>query len=308
MRRVGREIRIGTRQSQLALWQAKKVQQGLEKLGYDTRLVQVTSKGDKNQKTPIYEMGIVGVFTKTLDAALLRNEIDIAVHSMKDVPTVLPEGIVQAAVLPRGDTADIIVTSGKIDFDKRCTIATSSLRRKAQWLHRYPHHQVVPLRGNVNTRLRKLETEGWEGAIFAKAGLERIHILPDTYQELDWMLPAPAQGAIVISARAQNREIIEASERLNHKVTEQTTFVERQFLRELEGGCSAPIGALAVVDGHEIHFYGNLFSLDGKTAYSVVETCALKEYKILARKAAQKIFERGGKSLIKEIHKVTNRM
>lgn len=268
----------------------------------------MTSSGDKNQKTPIYEMGIVGVFTKTLDAALLQGKVDIAVHSMKDVPTVLSEGIVQAAVLPRGNTTDIVVTSGEVDVNTPCTIATSSLRRKAQWLHRYPHHRVVPLRGNVNTRLKKLETEGWQGAIFAKAGLERIDILPERYRELNWMLPAPAQGAIVVSALADHTAVIAAVQKINQEEAYKTTFVERQFLRELEGGCSAPIGALARIEKGAIKFYGNLLSLDGKTNYSVEEVAPLEEYKTLAQKAAQKIFERGGRELMEEIYTETKRV
>lgn len=300
-------IRIGTRKSQLALWQARQVQQGLEALGYATELVQVTSTGDQNQETPIYEMGIVGVFTKTLDVALLRGQIDIAVHSMKDVPTVLPEGIIQTAVLPRGTTTDIVVAPGDVDFENPCTIATSSLRRKAQWLHRYPNHNIVSLRGNVNTRLKKLKSEGWQGAIFAKAGLERIGILPTQFQELEWMLPAPAQGAIMIAALATNEFSVEASRQLNHEDTFIATAVERQFLRELEGGCSAPIGAMATIVGEQVSFRGNLFSLDGKTTYSVERSCSIEAYKTLAKEAAENIFDRGGKQLMVEINEVTSR-
>lgn len=301
------KIRIGTRKSELALWQAHTVQSGLEKLGYETELVKVVSSGDKNQETPIYEMGIVGVFTKTLDVALIEGKIDIAVHSMKDVPTVLPKGIVQTAVLERGTTTDIVVTQGYPDFHEACTIATSSLRRQAQWLHRFPNHKVVPLRGNVNTRLKKLETEGWQGAIFAKAGLERIDILPENHEELDWMLPAPAQGTVVISAFKKNDFAVEVSRQLNHEETFKRTFVEREFLRALEGGCSAPIGALATIKNNKITFKGNLFSLDGETAYEVEMSCGIEDYKTLAEKAAQKIFEQGGKELIKEIHRITRR-
>ncbi len=193
-------IRIGTRDSELALWQANTVKFQLEKLGYKTELVPVKSTGDLILDKPLYEMGITGIFTKTLDVAMLNGTVDIAVHSMKDVPTALPIGIVQTAVLQRANYSDILVTKGEIDYTKSCTIATGSLRRKAQWLHRYPHHTVVDLRGNVNTRLQKLNDNDWQGAIFAKAGLERINVLPKNHEVLEWMLPAPAQGAMVIVA------------------------------------------------------------------------------------------------------------
>ncbi len=197
---MNRVIRIGTRDSELALWQAHAVKTQLESLGYQAQLVSVKSTGDLVLDKPLYEMGITGIFTKTLDVAMLNGLVDIAVHSMKDVPTLLPKGIVQTAVLERASSQDILVAKGTPNFDEACVIATGSLRRKAQWLHRYPTHQVVGLRGNVNTRLQKLENSDWQGAIFAKAGLERIAVLPENYIDLDWMIPAPAQGAMVVVA------------------------------------------------------------------------------------------------------------
>src|SRR5690606_6010047 len=149
----------------------------------------VKSEGDLDLKTPLYEMGVQGIFTRSLDAALLANKIDIAVHSMKDVPTRLPVGIAQAAVLERGPVNDLLVYKQDLNFldnDAAAHIATSSKRRKAQWLNRYPQHQIQNLRGNVNTRLRKLQEETWNGAIFAQAGLERIGLRPEKTIVLDW--------------------------------------------------------------------------------------------------------------------------
>jgi len=168
-------IRIGTRDSELALWQAKTVQNALEKTGHQTELVPVKSTGDLNLDQPLYEMGITGIFTKTLDVAMIKGEVDIAVHSMKDVPTALPKGIVEAAVMKRASNKDILIHKG-VNFleSENGTIATGSLRRKAQWLHKFPEHNVVDLRGNVNTRMQKLTDNNWNGAIFAAAGLERI--------------------------------------------------------------------------------------------------------------------------------------
>ncbi|MCT8339429.1 hydroxymethylbilane synthase [Flavobacteriaceae bacterium TK19130] len=268
---MNKTIRIGTRDSQLALWQAKTVQSQLENHGYKTKLVPVKSTGDLVLDTPLYEMGITGIFTKTLDVAMIKGDVDIAVHSMKDVPTMLPKGIIQTAVLERAATDDILATRGAIDYEKPCTIATGSLRRKAQWLHRYPHHSVVDLRGNVNTRLQKLQDNDWQGAIFAKAGLERIDVLPETYEALDWMIPAPAQGAMVVVAMENDTFSVEATQKLNDLHADICTKIERDFLRTLEGGCTAPIGALAEVVGDSIQFRGCLFSLDGQTKMEVAK-------------------------------------
>lgn len=300
-------IRIGTRDSQLAMWQATMVQQKLEKLGYTTQLVPVKSIGDLQLDKPLYEMGIVGVFTKTLDVALLHDEIDIAVHSMKDVPTKLPKGIIQTAVLERGATTDVLVFKKGFDVTKNCVIATSSLRRKTQWLNRYPHHQIVSLRGNVITRLEKLQTNNWDGAIFAKTGLERTGYLPDNHMELDWMLPAPAQGAVMVVARENNTYAIEATKKINHKNTFYTTYVERMFLRSLEGGCIAPIGALAHIQDGEIHMDGNLLSLDGKEVLKVQMSAPLSEYARLGQTAAEDIQNRNGRKMMREIRKFTER-
>ena len=166
-------IRIGTRDSELALWQAHTVEKKLNDLGYKTEIIAVKSEGDIILDKPLYELGITGIFTKTLDVAMISGQVDIAVHSMKDVPTALPQGIVQAAVLERANTLDILVHKGNLDFlEGSGTIATGSLRRQAQWLNKYPNHQVVDLRGNVNTRMQKLQDNDWSGAVFAAAGLD----------------------------------------------------------------------------------------------------------------------------------------
>ena len=175
-------IRIGTRESRLAIWQATQVQKHLLENGHHSELVYIKSEGDLDLTTPLYEIGVQGIFTRTLDAALLNNRIDVAVHSMKDVPTQLPAGLVQAAVLKRGPVNDLLVVKHNISFldDENyiAHIATSSIRRRAQWLHRYPKHQMHNLRGNMQTRLEKLHRENWDAAIFAQAGLERIDLRP----------------------------------------------------------------------------------------------------------------------------------
>lgn len=303
---MNKVIKIGTRDSQLALWQAHTVENQLQALGYETQIVPVKSAGDLKLDTPLYELGITGIFTKTLDVAMLNNTVDIAVHSLKDVPTALPKGIVQAAVLKRASTLDILVTKEVVDYTKSCTIATGSLRRKAQWLHKYPTHTVVDLRGNVNTRLQKLQDNSWQGAIFAKAGLERIDVLPSRYTSLDWMTPAPAQGAMTIVALEKDPFCIEAAQKLNDTSSQICTQIERDFLRTLEGGCTAPIGALAKIKGNTIEFKGCLLSLDGTKKIAIEKTISLD----LAAKAgdvfAKEVLQKGGDVLLKEIKAAMN--
>jgi hydroxymethylbilane synthase len=300
---VKKTLRIGTRNSPLALWQANLVCSRLEGLGYQTLLIPITSTGDIQLDKPLYELGITGIFTKTLDIAMLNGKVDIAVHSMKDVPTLLPKGIQQTAVLERASFEDIIVTKGGFKPEKKCVIATGSLRRKAQWLHRYPQHTVVGLRGNVNTRLQHLRDNDWQGAIFAKAGLERIDLLPANHQNLAWMIPAPAQGAMVVVAMENDPFAIEATSQLNHFPSQICTQIEREFLRVLEGGCTAPIGALAQIQNDTLHFEGVLLSLDGKERILVSEKIELQDYEGFGKKCAQSLLSNGGTILMAQIKK-----
>jgi hydroxymethylbilane synthase len=303
---MSKTIRIGTRDSELALWQAHTVQKKLNDLGYTTEIVAVKSQGDIILDKPLYELGITGIFTKTLDIAMINGQVDIAVHSMKDVPTALPQGIVQAAVLERANTLDILVHKGNLDFlTTSGTIATGSLRRQAQWWHKYPNHQVVDLRGNVNTRMQKLAESDWNGAVFAAAGLERINLKPENYINLDWMIPAPAQGAMVVVAMANDEFTKDAVSQLNDIETEICTYIERQFLKTLEGGCTAPIGALARYDEEKdtIEFKGVLFSIDGKQKIEIEKSVDISEWKKLGFHSAQEILNTGGTELMTEIKK-----
>ncbi len=295
-------IRIGTRDSELALWQAHTVEKKLNDLGYKTEIIAVKSQGDIILNQPLYELGITGIFTKTLDIAMINGDVDIAVHSMKDVPTALPNGIIQAAVLERASTLDILVHKGDLDFlvGKGC-IATGSLRRQAQWWNKYPKHTVVDLRGNVNTRMQKLQESHWNGAVFAAAGLERIGLKPTDFINLDWMIPAPAQGAMVVVAMANDELTRQALTELNDIDTEVCTHIERQFLKTLEGGCTAPIGALATFIEDDIHFKGVLLSIDGKQKMEIEKTVPMQEWKKLGYHSAIEILENGGVELMKMI-------
>ncbi len=299
---MDKTIRIGTRDSELALWQAHTVEKKLNDLGYKTEIVAVKSTGDIILDKPLYELGITGIFTKTLDVAMINGDVDIAVHSMKDVPTALPIGIVQAAVLERATTLDILVHNGNLDFlNGLGKIATGSLRRQAQWLNKYPKHSVVDLRGSVNTRMQKLQNSDWNGAVFAKAGLERINLKPDNYIDLDWMVPAPAQGAMVVVAMLNDEFCRDAVSQLNDIEAEVCTHIERQFLKKLEGGCTAPIGALATFTEDTIEFKGVLFSIDGKQKIEVEKSVPLEQWKKLGFESAKEILENGGLELMESI-------
>lgn len=316
-------IRIGTRESQLAVWQATLVQQLLAKNNQQAELVFIKSEGDIDLQTPLYEIGVQGIFTRSLDLALINNKIDIAVHSMKDVPTQLAKGIVQSAVLQRASYKDIFVYKGELSsigaelgynngkWSPLCsqlttnhspfTIATSSIRRMAQWLNRYPHHHIENLRGNVNTRLRKVQENEWQGAIFAAAGLERINLRPEKSIDLDWMLPAPAQGAIMIVCRAGDDDCLQACDLLNDATTANCAQIERDFLRALLGGCSTPISALAQIKDNQIYFRGNILSPDGKEKVAIEKWIDHHQSNNAGQLLAGEILLNGGEKIVKAI-------
>jgi hydroxymethylbilane synthase len=293
-------IRIGTRESALALWQAHTLQNLLKKKGFETELVPIKSTGDLDLNQPLYEMGTTGIFTKTLDTALLNDRIDLAIHSMKDVPTLLAEGIQQAAVLTRGPVLDVIVKKSKSDLNNSSTIATGSLRRKAQWLAKYPNHTIVPLRGNIQTRLKKLQEGTWEGAIFAEAALDRLEVNEDNVEVLDWMLPAPAQGALMIVCKSNDLELFNILQELNVEEAALCTKIERDFLRTLEGGCTAPIGAIATIEKDRVHFRGGVFSLNGKEKFTCIESQPVSNAVNLGVELAYKLLQNGAQDLLKE--------
>ena len=293
-----RPIRIGTRDSALALWQANKVAKLLADNNHPNVLHTIKSAGDLNLTQPIYQMGISGVFTRSLDLALLNEEIDIAVHSMKDVPTALAEGLEIVAILERGNTDDVLVKS---PTKGKTLVATGSLRRKAQWLRKYPNHTVTGLRGNVQTRLDKVSANAWLGGIFALAGLERLEIKGLEIEVLDWMLPAPAQGAVVVIAKSDRPDLKEALSIINHHNTALETRLEREFLRLLEGGCSSPIGAIAKVINEKIEFKGGLYSLDGSRAVTIEKRTTRSKALSEITAWAKEILNSGGSEILKEL-------
>lgn len=309
-------LKIGTRESQLAVWQASRVKELLAQQEFESELVYIKSEGDIDLQTPLYEIGVQGIFTRSLDIALLNHRIDLAVHSMKDVPTQLPTGLVQCSVLKRASFKDLFVYKDYATIEKWYlinnflnsplavggTIATSSIRRKAQWLNRYPNHTVENLRGNVNTRLRKVAESDWDGAIFATAGLERINLRPEKSIELDWMLPAPAQGAIVVVCREEDIFSYEACQDFNDSKTALCTKVEKDFLRTLLGGCSTPISALAEIENGTLYFKGNIFAVDGSNRADIEKSVNAGHAEDLGKIAALEILANGGQVIADSIH------
>ncbi|MEX0995268.1 MAG: hydroxymethylbilane synthase [Balneolaceae bacterium] len=295
-------IRIGTRDSKLASWQASLVSKQLESIGIGTKTVFVKSEGDLDQTTPLTEMGGKGVFTKALDEALMNKEVDLAVHSYKDLPTGNPLPLKVAAVLEREDPRDALVAPKGTDFlndeEFKVVIATGSNRRRAQWLHRYPHHKITGLRGNVQTRLRKVKEQGWDGAIFAAAGLIRIDLDSHISQFLDWMVPAPAQGAVAVMIREEDRKLEDILRSLHHEETGLCTGIERELLQKMEAGCSAPVGAYAWMEKGVLILHAVALKTDGSLQYDVEMTANPGEAEGLGILAGESLLDQGADEIL----------
>lgn len=302
---------VGTRSSQLALWQADFVIGELAKkypeLVVEKRLM--TTKGDKILNAPLAKIGGKGLFTKELETAMLEGEIDIAVHSLKDMPVVVPEGLVITAITQRADPGDAFVSSKYESFQQLpagAKVGTSSLRRKAQLLHARPDLQIEDLRGNVNTRLRKMEEENFDGIILACAGLKRLgfgdkirQVLPQTM-----CLPAVGQGALAIECRQADKETRELLEFLNDRCTRLCTEAERGFLATVEGGCQVPVGVHAVSAEAGIRVEAVIASLDGSTMLRDALEAEVKnaqEARAVGVSLAEKLLARGGREILRSI-------
>lgn len=302
---------VGTRSSQLALWQADFVIGELAKkypeLVVEKRLM--TTKGDKILNAPLAKIGGKGLFTKELETAMLEGEIDIAVHSLKDMPVVVPEGLVITAITQRADPGDAFVSPKYESFQQLpagAKVGTSSLRRKAQLLHARPDLQIEDLRGNVNTRLRKMEEENFDGIILACAGLKRLgfgdkirQVLPRTM-----CLPAVGQGALAIECRKADKETRELLEFLNDRCTRLCTEAERGFLATVEGGCQVPVGVHAVSAEAGIRVEAVIASLDGGTLLRDALEAEVKdaqEARAVGVNLAEKLLARGGREILRSI-------
>ena len=264
-------------------------------------LVVIQTKGDRIQDRPLQSMG-TGIFTKALDDALMAGEVDVAVHSMKDVPTQLLEPMEAWAVLERGLPGDVLV-----GHDRASTVvATGSIRRKAQWLHRHPDHTSVGWRGNVETRLATVKSNPWRGGIFAAAGLDRLGLLEglEGVEHLDWMVPAPAQGSILVVGLEGRADLKHVVAQLDHPDSSMAASIERAFLYALEGGCAAPIGAHARVQGGHVIFTGCLNSLDGQAELRIERTSE-EAHAGLGAAWAHELLSSGGQAIMDGIRKRT---
>lgn len=297
-----KSIRIGTRSSALALWQAREVARHLQNRNYLTEIVPIVSSGDKNLNQPLYSLGITGVFTRDLDVALLNDEIDIAVHSLKDVPTQLPQDIEIIAYLERDFPQDVLIRKESAQNKEfhELKLATSSLRRRAFWLKNYPNAEFSDIRGNIQTRLQKLEEGDFDATILSLAGIKRMKMDID-YEMLPLMIPAASQGVITVAGHTGKPEINEIVNQINHKKTQICVEIERNFLSTLEGGCTAPIGAYAEIIGNQIRFKAALCSLDGKNCIATDENFEYNEEENFGEKFANIVLENGGRELMNEI-------
>ncbi|HMF14005.1 MAG TPA: hydroxymethylbilane synthase [Gemmataceae bacterium] len=301
-----RPLQIGTRGSRLALWQANHVASLLRRHAGERpiELVEIQTAGDQVRDVPLTAFGGQGAFTKEIQRALLGGSVDLAVHSLKDLPTFPVDGLVLAAVPPRGPTGDVLVSRGHRQFDdlpQGAVVATTSLRRRAQLLHRRPDLRVVDIRGNVETRLRKLEGENLDAIVLAQAGLERLGLTEAITEILDssWMLPAVGQGALGLECRSDDREILEILTRVNHAPTHAAVQAERAFLRALQGGCQVPIGAIAVGESESLEVRGVVLSPDGRFRIEASRRGSQGDSEDLGISLANDLLARGAAELLR---------
>jgi len=301
-------IRIATRKSRLALWQAEHVAQLIKRLEptIEVELVKVTTKGDKILDAPLAKIGGKGLFTKEIDAAVLEGRADCAVHSMKDVPTELPQGIVIAAIPEREEAGDVVATvtgKGLESLAEGARVGTSSLRRTAQLRKHYPHLSFVPLRGNVETRLGKLGREV-EAVVLAAAGVKRLGLWHRVHARLDpeTILPAVGQGALAIATREDDERMRALLARLDHAPSRACVEAERAFLHRLEGGCQAPIAAYATLCGNTIQLRGMVGELDGSTLIRREQSGDRTNPQALGEALANEVLAAGGKAILDRIY------
>lgn len=300
---------IGTRGSQLALWQAEWVQARLREIApsVSVRLERIRTSGDKILDVPLAKIGGKGLFVKEIEEALSRGDIDLAVHSMKDVPSVLPEGLAIVCIPVREDARDALLTRGHVPFQDLpagAKVGTSSLRRQAQLLAHRPDLNVVMLRGNVNTRLRKLQECEFDAIVLAAAGLTRLgwagHVTE--YLPPALSLPAVGQGALGIESRADDTFVRELLDPINDRRTSIAVSAERAFLDRLEGGCQVPIAGHAVIEGRTVQFEGLVASVDGTQVIRDRLEGPVEQAAPLGTALADRILEAGGKHILDQIY------
>ncbi len=302
-----KELIIATRQSQLALWQAYHVKELIEKKFSDIKVIinKMTSKGDKILNKPLALIGGKGHFTKELEDAMLASQAHMAVHSLKDVPTFIPEGLELAAITKRQDQSDLFLSQKYKSFDELpsgAIVGTTSLRRKMQILHKRPDLFVKDLRGNVNTRLRKLKEGEYDAIILAYIGLKRLNLIDEVNysHKLDFMIPPMGQAALGIEIVKENSLAKEVAAALNDEDTFFCTTLERDFLKAIEAGCSSPVAVNASIIGEEVVIKALIGTVDGKKIMKKALQAKKEKAKELGVKLAQLMLESGAKELLKE--------
>lgn len=303
-------IRIGTRGSKLALYQANKVKAAIEEEFWDVHaeIVIIHTKGDKILDVSLSKIGDKGLFTKELEVALLNNEVDMAVHSLKDLPTFFPEGLTLGAVLKRAEVRDALVSkNGKTlsQLSENDVIATSSLRRKAQLLSYNPKFNIIDIRGNMNTRLEKMDNGHCDSMIMAATGLQRLG-LEERITEIidtDIMVPAVSQGAIGIEIRKNDKDTDKIMNGINHPETMAITTAERAYLKSMEGGCQIPIGCFTETNGDDFTFTGLVADLKGDKSIRITKSGKFDQAKTIALEVSKLMIDQGATEILDEIRK-----
>ena len=298
-------FRLGTRKSKLALWQANFVKEKLESLGCKVELVLITTTGDKILDSPLAKIGGKGLFVKEIEEALLKGEIDLAVHSLKDVPMVLPDGLTLCAITERENPYDVLISKeGKRleELPPGAVVGTSSLRRQVQIKRKRKDLKVEVLRGNVDTRIRKLEEGLYSAIVLAYAGVKRMGLEAYISQVLEDFIPAVGQGSLAIETREDDPKVQKYVKALDHWESHLRAMCERAFLRELEGGCQVPIGAFSWIESDKIYIKGFVSDLNGERFIEGVEEGKVEEYVEVGKRLAQKLLASGGREILKEVY------
>ena len=302
-------LKIATRQSPLALWQAEHIRERLETLhaGLKVELVTFVTQGDKILDTPLAKIGGKGLFVKELEAALLDGRADLAVHSMKDVPMQLPEGLELAVICEREDPFDAFVSNQYAHFDdlpQGAKLGTSSLRRKSQILKQRPDLDVIDLRGNVGTRLSKLDTGQYDAIILASAGLKRLNLHDRIRHTLtaEVSLPAVGQGALGLECRCEDQQVLGLIMPLMHQDSNACVRAERAFNAYLEGGCQVPIAGFATLNDQELQVEGRVGSVDGVTLLRAKVQGVPEQAEALGVELAKKLLDQGAGELLKALY------
>ncbi|EDP75688.1 porphobilinogen deaminase [Hydrogenivirga sp. 128-5-R1-1] len=299
-------VRIGTRKSKLALWQANFVKSFLEKKwGVEVELVKITTTGDKILDSPLAKIGGKGLFVKEIEQALMEGRIDLAVHSLKDVPMVIPEGLTLGAITEREEPHDVLLSrdGGKLlELREGAKVGTSSLRRQVQLKRLRRDLEVEVLRGNVDTRVRKLKEGMYDAIILAYAGVKRMGYEDEVTEVLDYFIPAVGQGSLAIEIREGDEETLRLIEPLNHPESRVRAECERAFLRRLEGGCQVPIGAFAQVKGNTLTVRGFISDLEGLKFIEGEEVGKPEEASELGERLAESLLQQGGERILRDIY------